>query len=301
MKIDTLFEQKGIVEKSFNLYEKSIKFAHVKQEGSLFQILDLKEIPLNNSEKVFLQMAFQKLGIDSKTPIVTNIEDQKILVKKIFIPPMGEGEVLEALRFQFIEETQSTQEMEVRFEKIPEENEDGMQGFIVYGLTQEQVGESRKNYKEWGLNIVAAEPLATSLAAMTELFEESSDKIRGILYKEGKKSIFVGLKGTQLQASKSLGNRQTEEEAPTDWVIEFQQAIDEFLLQEKVSVMEEVLLAGTWSPEEKEKILMTLGIPCRFLGEGDLSQFVFLTPDLKEKFRQFIPEISLAIFPKAIT
>lgn len=301
MKLDTLFEQKGIVEKAFNLYEKCLKFAHVKQEGSLFHILDLKEIPLNNSEKVFLQMALQKLGIDSKTPLVTNIEDQKMVVRKLFIPPISENEVLEALRFQFMEETQSNQEMEIRFEKIPEENEEGMQSFIVYGLIREQVEEARKHYKELDLNIIAAEPLFTTLASMAELTESASEKIRGIFYKEGKKTLFVGLKGTQLQASKSFGNRQSEEEVQADWMTEFQQAIDEFLLQEKVSVLEEALLAGTWAPEEKEKILMTLGIPCRHLGEGELSQFVFVSPDLKEKFMQFIPEISLAIFPKAIT
>lgn len=301
MNLDKLFEQKGIVEKSLNFYEQCARFAHVKQEGTLFRVMDLKEVKLNPSETASLDLSLQKLGIDSKTPLVTNMNDQKMVMRKLMMPPIEDGEILEALRFQFLEEIQSNQEMEIRFEKLAEENEEGMIGFIVYGLAKEQVDHFRKKWMDLKLNIIAAEPIATTLAAMTQILEDGSDKIRGVFYKEGAKMTFVGLKGIQILAQKCIGSRQEDQEVQVDWMIEFQQAIDEFLLQEKVSVMEEVLLVGSWSPEDKEKVLMTLGLPCRLLGEGELPQFVFDKPELKEKFLNFIPEIALATFPKAVT
>ncbi len=303
MKIDNLFDQKGIVGKSFNLHEKCMRYAHLKQEGPLFHVIDLQELPLTSMEKVFVQMGLQKFGIDAKTPLATNIDDKKMIVKKLFAPPVGKDELLEALRFQFMEETQNNQNtVEIRFEKLVEENEEGMQSYLVYGLAPDQIEEMRTRFREWELQVIAAEPLAVTLASMMELLELDSEKLRGVFYKEGKKTLFVGLKGTQLMTCKSFGGPVVEgEEIQNDWMIEFQQAIDEFLLQEKVSVLEEAVLLGDWSSEEKEKILVTLGIPCRELKDLELPQFIFANPELKEKFVNFLPEIGLALFPKAVT
>lgn len=302
MKIDALFEQKGIVGKSLNLHEKCMRFAHVKQEGPVIHVLDLQELPLNKMDKVFVQMALQKFGVDAKTPLAINIDDRKIVAKKLFAPPIAKDELLEALRFQFLEESQGSQpNAEIRFEKLPEENEEGMQAYLVYGLAPEEVEQERAKCQEWGIHVVAAEPLATTLAAMADTLEMDAEKIRGIFYKEGMKHLFVGMKGTQLLGFKRLGASVPEGEEAPDWMIDFQQAIDEFLLQEKVSVLEEAVLVGDWAPEEKEKILMTLGIPCKGIGEFELGQYVFANPELKERFESFIPEIGLALFPKAIT
>lgn len=303
MKIDNLFDQKGIIGKGFNLHEKCIRYAHLKQEGEIYHVIDLQELPMNNAEKVFVQMALQKLGVDGKTPLAMNINDQKLVMKKLFVPPVGKDELLEALRFQFMEETQSNlPSVEIRFEKLIEENDEGMQAYLVYGLPPDEIDASKKQNEEFGLQVIAAEPLAVTLASMLEILEFDNEKIRAIFYKEGKKTLFAGMRGTQLTTSKSFGGPAPEGDVvQNDWMIEFQQAIDEFLVLEKVSILEEAILVGEWPAEEKEKILMTLGIPCRDLNSLELTQFIFASPELKEKFVTFLPEVGLALFPKAIT
>ena len=250
-------------------------------------------------------MNLKKLGLDGKDPVATNLDDKNLIVKKIFSPPIAKNELLESLRFQFMEETQNTQQtVEIRYDKLIEENEEGMQGFLVYGLPSEQLESIQKKYLELGLKVVAAEPLATSLASLVEMIFPEVEKLRGIFYKEDTKTLFVGMKGNELLFIKSFGNANAEAEAEDvrgDWMIEFQQAVDEFLLQEKMSMLEEGVILGSWSEEEKNKILMTLGIPCKEMLNQDLPQFDFASPELKNKFSKFMPEISLAIFPKANT
>lgn len=250
-------------------------------------------------------MNLKKLGLDGKDPVATNLDDKDLIVKKIFSPPISKNELLESLRFQFMEETQNTQQsLEIRYDKLSEENEEGMQGFLVYGLSNEQLDSIQKKYVELGLKVVAAEPLATSLASLVEMIFPEVEKLRGIFYKEGSKTLFVGMKGNELRFTKNFGNSNVEaevEEVRGDWMIEFQQAVDEFLLQEKMSMLEEGVILGSWSEEEKNKILMTLGIPCKEMLNQDLPQFDFASPELKNKFSMFMPEISLAIFPKANT
>jgi len=301
MNFESLFDQKGIVGKGFNFYEKCIRFAHVKQEGELFHVLDLQELPLANPDKVFMQMTLKKLGIDQKDLLATSLDDKNLIMRKLFSPPIAKNELLESLRFQFLEETQNNQQnVEIRYDKLLEENEDGLQAFMVYGLGHEQVENLRDFYAGLGLRVVAAEPLASSLASMLELINPAPEKTRGMFYKEGGRILFAGIRGDQMLACKSFGGVHSDgEEVRGDWMIEFQQAIDEFLVQEKLSMLDEAVLVGHWGDEDKQKILMTLGISCKQLNEVEIPQFVFAIPELKSKFLEFLPEISLALFPKA--
>ncbi len=303
MNVDHLFEQKGIVGNGLSLNEKNMRLARLRQEGPLFKVIQLKEVLLPSPDKKAIQQALFSFALDKKVPLAVNVKEEALCAKKLFIPPMGKSELAEALRWQLMEETQNSQKtFEIRFEQLPGENEEGLQEFMVYGLEQLQIEGLRNHYTELELNVVAAEPLAVTLSSLLEILEPDSLKMRGIFYKDEKKALFAGVKAKQLYFWKSIFGAPGENSEPRgDFMIDFQQAADEFLLQEKLTMLEEGILAGEWQEEEKEKISASFGITFSRMEDKESPLLIFEKEEMKKDFSRFIPEIGLALFPKGLT
>lgn len=305
MNFEQLFEQKGIVGSGLSFLEKSVRFASVKQEGALFRVLDLKEVSCPDKSQIGMIQALRPLELEVKTALAANYEDKNLVVKKMLIPPVGKNEIIEAIKFQMMDDSSGSAEnqegFDVRYEKLGEQNEEGMDSYLVYGSSAAQIDSARNFYSDLDLNVLAVEPVAVTLASMVDFLEPDPSKVRGIFYKEEKKFVFAGMKGSQLHFSKTLASPHPEDEGHADWMVEFQQAVDEFLMQEKISQLDQALLAGTWEAEEKEKISANLGVTCSFLGEKTNSLLVFENEEIKKKWNQFLLPIALAMFPKDLT
>ncbi len=295
MDLDRLFEEKGIVGNGLTLGNAHLKWAQVKLNKQSLQVVRLEEVPWTP------EAPKPSFPFDKKTPFATSIGEKGLCIKKIFSPIMPKPELAQTFKWQVLEEMQeSSSELEVRFEKLNEENEEGLSAFMICALPPRYIEEARNKYAKHPFKIVALEPIGNSLSGLMKILDPESSKIRGIFYKGEKSAVFLGMKGAELYFCKSIPLFfEDTGEARTDWIMDFQQANDEFFVQEKINSLEEGLVIGEWNEEEYTS-LAAMGLNLKNIEEMESPYLIFENPELKKRFSSFVLEIALALFPKAL-
>jgi len=293
MDLDRLFEEKGIVGNGLTVANTHLRWAQVKLNKQSLQVMRLEEVPWQADAK-------PSFPFDKKTSFASSIEEKGLCIKKVFSPIMPKPELAQTFKWQVLEEMQDgTTEVEVRFEKLNEENEEGLSAFMICALGSRYIEEAKNKLTQLPVKIVALEPIGNSLSGLIKILDPESAKIRGIFYKGEKAAVFLGMKGPDLYFSKSISLLLEDGSPKADWMMDLQQANDEFLLQEKINSLEEGLILGHWTEEEYAN-LAAMGLNLKEIEEMESPYLIFDKPELKKQFSHFVLEIALALFPKAL-
>ncbi|GEM_PF-3502105 len=296
------FKTKNFVGRGLSIEPERLRLATTILKEDKIHIVSLEEVPLSSPEITDVSQALPFFKIPPHSKIAINLWDESLKIKKVKIPKMPKKDIAEALRYQLIEDSENTNSpLEIRYTPFhkPNVHTDSLE-FMVYGISKEFIAERKKWYQDLGLNVVVAEPPAVSLAAWEVALNPDSPKIRGIFLLQNKRIEFIGLQENHLlywkyfkpDASLSL------EAALSELSIQFQQAIDDFLLYYQFHRMDEAVFAGDWDIPTRNILETSLGIPCKRMGENNFSRLCFSEEAQKEKISSFAVTLGLSIYPE---
>ena len=151
--------------------EKSVRI--VRARGSMetgFSIKDVAELDVDIRsaeplEQQRFRSAVRQVG-GGLTRAAMNIEHSTLRIRKMVFARMPEGDLMEAIRWNFREHVEIPMEQySVGYTVLYDNEELGRMEVIAYGLAESAISESVAFMKSLGIKLVSLEPTATALLA----------------------------------------------------------------------------------------------------------------------------------------
>jgi len=216
---------KDIVKKARALLHKKPERLGIHLEGSEARIVRLAKSP----QGVFKLEAFERVAFNLAQPtieqqrdfvravarvggglqkVAVNVEDPSLKIRRMVFPKMPDGDVREAIRWNFRENIEvPIEEYVVGFSPLQEIPEEGKIAVMAFGVSRKAIANYAERVKALGLKLVSLEPAATAiLAAFTLNGVLNDDKYHVCVVYGESISIFTVMKGSELLFSRPLPN-----------------------------------------------------------------------------------------------
>ncbi len=218
-------DYKDIVKKARALLHKKPERLGIHLEGSEARIVRLAK----SAQGVFKLEAFERVAFNFAQPtieqqknfvravakisgglqkVAVNIEDPSLKIRKMIFPKMPDGDIREAIRWNFRENIEvPIEEYVVGFSPLQEILEEGKIAVMAFGVSRKAIANYAEKIKALGLKLVSLEPAATSILAAFSLNGVLNDGNYHVCVVYGESiSLFTVMKGDELLFSRPLPN-----------------------------------------------------------------------------------------------
>lgn len=301
MKLEIPFFRRGILGLGLSLEGGRLRVARGSADGSRCRVTGLCEGPAADTEAA--ARLLRAWGVPAQASAAVNLPSERLKVLWMGLPAMDPKAVPQALTFQFQKDCEDpSEEWALRYLRLPVAPEAARQPYLVCALPRGVVESTRKEVQALGLRPKAGEPLPLSLLAWQDKCFPPAAGSRVLLYLGPSQGLCMGFSQGRFSFARSFAREtpaaeRSEEERFGETLKAFQQGVEDFVLQENLGGVRELVLAGAWEPGQAESVSAFLGI-ARLRPDPERLGASYVGDAGPEEITRYAAELALAGFPR---